>query len=156
MKYSFGTSSSSLVKTSLLTNSRKQRVVASTSAVALCASAKGTLNKYSCNSVKVGSLNFPPRPPGSCNNEAVTSVQVSKTGIEAIVESTPILWNSAPIIFTSKPKFCPTMNLVLLKAILNFSKTSAKVIPSASANSVEIPWIRSASYGMLNPSGFTK
>ena len=40
-------------------NSKKQRVVASTSAVALCASENVSLNKKSCNWNKVGSLNFP-------------------------------------------------------------------------------------------------
>src|SRR5690606_38784948 len=87
-KYPVSVCNSSGVNTSRRINSKKQRAVASTSAVALCASAKGTANKYSCNSVKVGSLYLPPRPPGSCNSSAVISVHVSNMGSCAIGLST--------------------------------------------------------------------
>ena len=46
VKYSFSTPSCDAVNEPLFINSKKQRVVASTSAVALWASAKGLLNKY--------------------------------------------------------------------------------------------------------------
>ena len=70
-------------------SSRKQRVVASTSAVALCASPNGSPNKNWCNSVSVGSLNLPPLPPGIWQSCAVCSVQVSKTGNSCNGFSTP-------------------------------------------------------------------
>ena len=89
-KYSDATPSSSLVNIWFRINSKKHLVVASTSAVALCASAKGCPKRYWCNSVKVGNLNLPPLPPGSCNKDAVTSVQVSKIGSEDIGDSIPI------------------------------------------------------------------
>ena len=59
------------------TNSKKHRVVATTSAVALWAWSKSLSNKNWCNSVKVGNLYRPPLPPGIWHNWAVTSVQVS-------------------------------------------------------------------------------
>ena len=64
----------------ILINSKKHLAVASTSAVALCASAKTSLNKNSFNSVSVGSLNLPPLPPLSLHSSAVFSEQVSRTG----------------------------------------------------------------------------
>ena len=91
--------------TFVLISSRKHLVVASTSAVALCASANGSLNKNSCNSVKVGSLNFPPLPPGILHNCAVFSVQVSKTGSSNKLLSTFNLWNSQPMILRSNFMF---------------------------------------------------
>ena len=76
---------------------------------------------------------------------AVTSVHVSKTAIEAIGESIPLRCNSQPKILISKPIFCPITNFAFESAMLNSFKTVSKSAPKASANSVEIPWIRSAS-----------
>ena len=61
-------------------SSKKQRAVASTSAVALWASAKGAPNKNWWSSVRLGYLNLPPLPPSILQSSAVISVQVSKTG----------------------------------------------------------------------------
>ena len=54
-------------------------VVASTSNAALWASSNAWLKICVYNSVKVGSLNFPPRPPGNLHSNAVCSVHVSNT-----------------------------------------------------------------------------
>ena len=70
-------------------SSKKQRAVASTSAVALWASAKGTPNKKECNSVSEGNLYLPPRPPSILQRLAVASVQVSITGSLSNGLSTP-------------------------------------------------------------------
>ena len=64
----------------VLINSKKHRAVASTSAVALCASLNFSPKRNSCNSDKVGSLNLPPLPPGNLQSRAVVSVHVSRTG----------------------------------------------------------------------------
>ena len=133
------------VKTSNRMSSKKQRLVASTSAVALWASAKGDWNKKECSSVRVGNLNFPPRPPGNCNKEAVISVQVSNIGMPAKGFSNCMRKNSQPMMFKSKPTFCPTTNFVFCKTAWNSAKTSASGTPCAWANSVEIPCMLSAS-----------
>ena len=55
--------SSSIVYIPIRISSRKDLVVASTSAVALCASLKLSPKSFKCNSDNVGNLNLPPFPP---------------------------------------------------------------------------------------------
>ena len=65
--------------------------MASTSALALCASLNFLSNKNSCSSVKVGNLNLPPLPPGSLHSSAVDSVHVSSTSVNPILEDKSLL-----------------------------------------------------------------
>ena len=125
--------SSSFLKFFILINSKKHLAVASTSAVALCASWKGAENKNSCNSVKVGSLNLPPRPPGSLHNVAVVSVHVSKTSVSSIFDKVFNLWNSHPITFKSKFTLWPIINFDFEMELLNSFKTISNFSPSNSA-----------------------
>jgi hypothetical protein len=94
-----GTSNSSFVKL-LFESTQRNNVVASTSAVALCASENGLLNK---------TVQFTWQFKSSSDVQAIARVwhpvQVSKTGMDAMGESTPLRCNSAPIILTSKPDF---------------------------------------------------
>ena len=71
------------------TSSKKQRAVASTSAVALWASAKGVPKRNWWSSVRLGYLNLPTLPPSIRQSSAVISVQVSKTGSSPKRVATP-------------------------------------------------------------------
>ena len=128
-----------------LINSKRHLDVASTSAVALCASSKVLLNKNLFNSISVGSLNLPPLPPGILHKLAVSSVHVSIIGIPSNKFSNPNLKNSAPIIFKSKLTLWPQTNFVFLRATEKLLITFSKSNPSFSANAVEIPCIFSES-----------
>ena len=75
--------------------------VAKTSNAALCASSKEALNNFVYNSVKVGHLNLPPRPPGIAQYSVVSSFFVSINGLAANIFSKPQRNNSEPIILLS-------------------------------------------------------
>ena len=72
----------------------------------------------------MGSLNFPPRPPGSLHKFAVSSVQVSITSFPSNASSKSDRKNSAPMILRSKDTLCPTTKFTLFKANLNLFNTS--------------------------------
>ena len=126
-------------------SSKKQRAVASTSAVALWASSKWSLKRWTWSSPRVGNLNFPPLPPANLQSDAVCSVQVSITGKLSSGLWSPNLKNSAPMMLRSNFTLCPPTKSHWFSINRNFSNTSAKGIPSFWASVVEIPWIFSES-----------
>ena len=151
LKISLKSSKSLTLKLLILINSKKALEVASTSADALWACWKSSLNKYLYSSIRVGNLNLP-LPPCIWHRFAVFSVHVSRMFFSFKELTIFKRKNSAPTILISNFKLWPTIYFTLDKSELNFSRTSFKFSPILFAKTVDIPCTFSDSKGMSNPS----